>query len=500
MPGVPSYGKRLVWLLALCGAVGLIVAARHAPPIREVSDGAILEIYTLQALKGTLLVGPYSRFGWHHPGPLYFYLEAPWYWLSGRVTAGMQAGALAINLVAIASAIWMAARLAAASQAMAISIVIAWYVLRTGDMLASDWNPHVIILPTVAFIVVAAALGATGRRSLLLWLVAIGSFLVQTHVGMVPVAVVLSATVAVARRHVLETSWRVVAAIALILWLPPLVEQLTHHPGNFTRIAAFFVTQHSDGQSLAVAIGAWSAALTSVFRPDFRVAVGIDVRPPDSVWPLALAGIQMIALALAVRWARGRRDRFATWLASLSLLASGVALLATMRIGGQIVDHEIFWMSAVGAMNVAIIAGIAVDAAADALGRTRVASSPLSLLVHGTVLIVVVVVGVTDMSHVLHRSRTVDDHAVDVLTDQIQREIADTHVRRPLFRIEQAVWPIAAGALLQMAKTRQRFAVDDRSMMFGSAFEANGREDAVLTITGSTLMPILRTDTMTSPR
>ena len=39
----------------------------------------------------------YSRFGWHHPGPLYFYLLAPWYWLSGS-TAGMQAGALVINL------------------------------------------------------------------------------------------------------------------------------------------------------------------------------------------------------------------------------------------------------------------------------------------------------------------------------------------------------------------------------------------------------------------
>jgi len=49
------------------------VATRHAPPFREVSDGAILEIYALQALEGKLLVGPYSRFGWHHPGPGYFY-------------------------------------------------------------------------------------------------------------------------------------------------------------------------------------------------------------------------------------------------------------------------------------------------------------------------------------------------------------------------------------------------------------------------------------------
>src|SRR5262245_31907925 len=55
----------------------LVLLARQAPPFREVSDGAILEIYTLEALRAKLLVGPYSRFGWHHPGPLFFYWEAP---------------------------------------------------------------------------------------------------------------------------------------------------------------------------------------------------------------------------------------------------------------------------------------------------------------------------------------------------------------------------------------------------------------------------------------
>ena len=105
--GVLNLGRKYIGFagVALCAA-GLVALARHAPPIREVSDGAILEIYTLEALKGRLLVGPYSRFGWHHPGPLYFYLQAPWYRLSGFHTAGLQAGALAINLSAIALTAW----------------------------------------------------------------------------------------------------------------------------------------------------------------------------------------------------------------------------------------------------------------------------------------------------------------------------------------------------------------------------------------------------------
>src|SRR5262249_39968242 len=91
---------------AIFFGVALVIVARHAPPIRETADGAILELYTLQALKGRLLVGPYSRFGWHHPGPLYFYLQAPWYWASGLRTLGMQAGAFAINAGAFALLAW----------------------------------------------------------------------------------------------------------------------------------------------------------------------------------------------------------------------------------------------------------------------------------------------------------------------------------------------------------------------------------------------------------
>ena len=92
---------RFVWIVALAGIVSLVAVSRHEERFREVSDGAILEISTIEALEGRQLLGPYSRFGWNHPGPLYFYLQGPWYFASGLHTAGMQAGALAINLVAI---------------------------------------------------------------------------------------------------------------------------------------------------------------------------------------------------------------------------------------------------------------------------------------------------------------------------------------------------------------------------------------------------------------
>src|SRR5260221_3958813 len=105
---------------------------------------------------------------------------------------------------------------------------------------------------------------------------------------------------------------------------------------------------------------------------------------------------------------------------------------------------------------------------------------------------VAVAVGLVGMRHVLNRSRSSDDHNVDVLTEDIRRYLAQARPRRLLFRIEPPVWTIAAGALLRLSKESVTFAVDDRwTTMFGEAFEADRREDASLMIAGTPRMPLL---------
>ena len=67
--------------IGAAAAIGLIVVlvaiARGADRFTPTSDTAVIESYTLQASQGRLLLGPYSRFAWHHPGPFYFFLMAP---------------------------------------------------------------------------------------------------------------------------------------------------------------------------------------------------------------------------------------------------------------------------------------------------------------------------------------------------------------------------------------------------------------------------------------
>jgi hypothetical protein len=78
---------RLQWLAlgvtALTAVATVAVPlARLREPFVHVVDAAIIELDVRNALDGGQLLGPYSRFGWNHPGPAYFYLLGPAYWLS----------------------------------------------------------------------------------------------------------------------------------------------------------------------------------------------------------------------------------------------------------------------------------------------------------------------------------------------------------------------------------------------------------------------------------
>jgi hypothetical protein len=84
-------GAALVLLVALSSAS--IAIARRSGPTFAVSDEALIELSTFNALEGHQRLGPYSRYAWHHPGPLLFYALAPFYKASGLRSQGLAAGA-----------------------------------------------------------------------------------------------------------------------------------------------------------------------------------------------------------------------------------------------------------------------------------------------------------------------------------------------------------------------------------------------------------------------
>ncbi len=453
--------------------------ARGQVPVRETADAAVLELYTLEAIDGRLLTGPYSRFGWHHPGPLYLYLVAPLYAAAGRQSAGMQVGVLVINVGALVVAVSALSTIGATFAIPAV-VALTWLAIRADDMLVSVWNPHVIVMPLAALLAVASAFAATGRRAFALWLVVLGSFLVQTHIAMAPIVAVTGGLAAA--RHLRQMRGRFAAtllAVAAVLWLPVIVEQLTHRPGNLTRIIVFF-TQGAGGRQLSAALGAWSSMVVAPFTSGFRVPTGADFAAPMS-WPAGVAIVEVVAVAAAALVFR-RRDPAAAWLATMCAAATIAAFPATIGIREHIVDHEVFWMSVPGAMNAGVLAGTALAITRWRLcGRRWVAALAVAAVAG---------VGVAALDRSVHRNRQLDDHAVDVLVDRFVGALRASGASRPLVHIDHPIWQIAAGALLQLRKGGYDVAVDERwTTVFGEAFEPDGREDVELTLSGTNVSP-----------
>ena len=67
-------------------AVRLLIAMPR--PLISGGDAGFIELGVMKALRGRATLGPYSRFGWFHPGPALYYLFAPVYALAGSRSRG----------------------------------------------------------------------------------------------------------------------------------------------------------------------------------------------------------------------------------------------------------------------------------------------------------------------------------------------------------------------------------------------------------------------------
>lgn len=478
-------------LLIVTAAIGI---ARRAQPTASTGDTAVIESYTLLASQGRLLVGPYSRFHWHHPGPIYFYLLAPFYAAAGQRTSGLNAAALAINVSALAFAVTIAATSGGAMFAAALAMASALYVFRVGDLLTSAWNPHIVVLPTIAAAIACAA-AADGRRWLLPLAALVASAVVQTDVGVLPVAALLGGaslafmSLAPGRdRSLRGTFWPEVGATALVVgvaWLLPIVEQATDTPGNLTVLWGFFARGAGTGQPLRVAFAAWSDMLSGIVRPGFYLAHGWVLRRSHDAWAQAWAIGQMAVLALAVAVSFRAGRRFVGCVSAFLLAASLVALWSITRIDGDIMDHEIFWISGLGVLNTAAVA----DQVAHALGlRDRMIPAVPAMALSVLLVAVCAMLGLWGLADIRARSLAPSGETIAVqhATPAIRGYLRREGVERPLVRIDQATWALAAGVLLQLQKADVPYAVDDDWLpMFTEAARATGHERVALSIAGA---------------
>lgn len=359
-------------LVLLPVAVALFELPRLSGSDTPAGDFALIELQVRDIGRYAVFLGPYSRFGWNHPGPALFFLLAPFSRLVGGASIGVALGALAINAGALVGCVLVAFRRAGRGFTLAVTLGLLLLVRGLGvDALISAWNPTVTVLPLVLLALLVWSV-AEGDRPMLPLVVFVASFLVQSHVGTAPIvgALVLWLVVewALRIRHdpvdtEATTRNRRIAIVSVIVgvvvWALPLWQQFTTADGNMTRILDF---------TRATSTGRYGAGLHAVlnqftFRPEW--ATGSRTGPAPFVadvfgtapvpWLLIPVGI-----AVSVAW----RRRWTAELRLLALLGTGLlgCIAATGRIYGLIFTYLVQWTWALAMLTVVTAGWILVRA------------------------------------------------------------------------------------------------------------------------------------------
>jgi hypothetical protein len=371
VPASPGSSRRFdVVVLSLLAALPvlpyLLFALREGVPRFSIAgDFALLEQATRHVWKADAFLGPYSRFHWHHPGPLFFYLAAPFTAMFGTASTGLFVGTCAIN--ASASATVVALLRVAATRMHAIVgllVVLGWFAA-FGNVAASPWNPLVIVLPLMAFFVGCACLAKGDVRGLVP-AVLFGALAVSTHVA-AGATVAVSALLAGAcyvwrrRRGTLRSfegrSLAIAGVIVLVAFVPPLFEQVSATPGNMSALLEFFV--HHPVPPKVIGTAARNALLSLSWMPDrlFERALPVegwiahgmrwDEMPKHlSRTASAIAVVHVLSAMVAAVLVIRRKDATSGSLLGFGVLAQIIATFSLRAIVGDDLHYLVFWTTA----------------------------------------------------------------------------------------------------------------------------------------------------------
>lgn len=253
--------RRVAWLVLSAPMVVMAVAllGRGWNPVLDLA----MTEFRVRDVGGTHspLIGLPGRIGrfpdqGSHPGPASFYLLAVVYRVLGSTAWGLLVGMIVLNIVAIGLLLWIAGRRGGTPLVLVAAVAVA--VLQRGygtEVLEQPWNPY---LPVLFWAVVLLAVWSVlvGDSMLLVVVAAAGSLCAQTHVPYLPLALGMTGVAFIGagvqwwrrpdqRPRVVRASVRSVA-VAGVMWLPVLIDQLKNDPGNVRMLVRHFSSPPGD--------------------------------------------------------------------------------------------------------------------------------------------------------------------------------------------------------------------------------------------------------------
>ncbi len=288
--GLALVAPQLLFLVSLGLGSG-----RCQPPT---GDGALLELAVRAVERGDLAVGPYSRFGFRHPGPAVPVLLAPFHAAMGGCPGALAVGAAVLNCVWLLLVLGALRRFLDLPGLLVAAAALAQILVWMGPRVGSAWNPDVVLLPFLLTVVAAGAAASSPW-----WLtVAVfsGAVAVQGHLAVAPgvlaaVGAGLAGALWAGRRGLeLRLLGRPLAAagtVAVLVWLP--VVCAGPEPGGFWnlgRIVNLF-SRHGAVRGMREAFLLWSQAAAAPFFPDGSPGGGVGLFLALGPWVAVVVGL-----------------------------------------------------------------------------------------------------------------------------------------------------------------------------------------------------------------
>ena len=240
--------------------------------------------------------------------------------------------------------------------------------------LASVWLPWVVILPLLATVFLCAAVVA-GRVYCLPAAVFVASFIVQTQLGYtltLAVTILFSLLSLIPRVRFwlalprplsgsLPKATMIAAVVLAIAWTPPAIKQIWGMSGRVSETVGYFAGQgvgHTwpeAEKTLGCTLAAFPAAFVGVDLKRPHLAEAFDGPAWQRAMVLLLAVLQVVLLPFSYLLARRQRRDFDAALCLLAALLLPLCLFSIRRLVGGIELHHVFWMTALGWLNVYVI-------------------------------------------------------------------------------------------------------------------------------------------------
>ncbi len=356
-PGADQILAIVATLLAL-SAVIAVVATRVGRHYLPLGDEANVDLRVRDVFNGdTPLVGAYSR-GFDHPGPLLYWLLAPLSALAGGAAWATLVGGAVLHGIAIAASGWLAFRRGGVLLMALVlaALALAYSAFPAGLQLLQTWNPTVAFPFFMLFLLQVWAF-SLGSRWQALGAAVTASLLVQLHIGYLPLVGAAGlwavAVVVIDARTQREPtangapSWRAVLALTALalaaLWIAPVVQQLTHDPGNLGET----LTDLRDSGDAAAGVRKGAG----IFAAEFELpppwlgggdALGFAtniVEPASLVWLLVPTALLALGFIAAHRTSRVADRR----LLELATVTALVAIIAISRVTVDLVPFVFYW-------------------------------------------------------------------------------------------------------------------------------------------------------------